>query len=64
MPYDQSGARVFFCVEGTPQQRDLTLRYYARVITPGTYAWEPAVAESQSQDGRAALTPATEIVVR
>ncbi|HXI82349.1 MAG TPA: Ig-like domain-containing protein [Verrucomicrobiae bacterium] len=64
LPYDQSGSRVFFCAEFSPQQRILTLRYYARVVTPGTYAWEPAVAESRSQDGQASLTPASEIVVR
>jgi hypothetical protein len=64
MPYDQSGSRVFFCAEPTRTQRILVLRYYARVITPGTYAWEPAVAESRSQEGGAALTAATTIVVR
>ena len=42
----------------------MVLRYYARVVTPGTYAWEPAVAESRSQDGRASLTPARKIVIR
>jgi uncharacterized protein YfaS (alpha-2-macroglobulin family) len=64
MPYDQSASRVFFCVNPTPTQRVLYLRYYARVITPGTYAWEPAIAESRSQEGRAALTPATTITIR
>ncbi|HEX5822986.1 MAG TPA: alpha-2-macroglobulin family protein, partial [Candidatus Limnocylindrales bacterium] len=64
MPYDQTGSRVSFCAEPTPTQRTLVLRYYARVVTPGNYAWEPAIAESQSQEGRAALTPATTIAIR
>ena len=64
MPYDQSGPRVFFCAEPTAGHRTVKLRYYARVVTPGTYAWEPAVAESRSQDGQAALTAAGEIVIR
>jgi hypothetical protein len=64
MPYDQTGQRVFFCAEPTGTQRTVQLRYYARVITSGTYAWEPAIAESRSQEGVAALTAAGEIVVR
>jgi hypothetical protein len=64
MPYDQSGSRVSFCVEPSSTQRILVLRFYARVITPGTYAWEPAIAESRSQEGLAAMTPATTITVR
>ena len=63
-PYDQSGPRVFFCAEPTAKQRTTVLRYYSRVVTPGTYAWEPAVAESQSQSGSASLTPAGKIVIR
>jgi uncharacterized protein YfaS (alpha-2-macroglobulin family) len=64
MPYDQTGQRVSFCAEPTPTQRILFLRYYARVVTPGTYAWEPAIAESQSQEGRAALTAPSTITIR
>lgn len=64
LPYDQSGPKVFFCAEPTSRQRTVVLRYYGRVVSPGTYAWEPAIAESRSQEGRAALTPAGEIVIR
>jgi hypothetical protein len=64
MPYDQSGSRVLFCAEPTTTQRDFVLRYYARVVTPGTYAWESAVAESRSVEGQATLTAPTTIVVR
>ena len=64
MPYDQSGSRVSFCAEPTSTQRILVLRYYARVITPGEYAWEPAIAESRSQEGKAALTAPTTVTIR
>jgi hypothetical protein len=64
LPYDQTGGRVLFCAEPSPGLSERVLRYYARVITPGTYAWEPAIAESTSQADRAAFTAVTQIVVR
>ncbi len=63
-PYDQSGSRVSFCVGPTTTQRVFTLRYVARVVTPGTYAWEPAVAQSGPDQNVANLTPATSITIR
>jgi hypothetical protein len=63
LPYAQSGPRVLFCAE-PGLQRVVHLRYIARVVTPGTYAWEPAIAESRSQEGHAALTAAGQIVIR
>ena len=64
MPYDQSGPRVFFCADPSGPSSSRILRYFARVVTPGTYAWEPAIAESRSQDGRASLTASSEVVIR
>ena len=64
LPYDQSGSRVFFCVEPTSTRRTFTLRYVARVVTPGTYAWEPAVAQSGTDEDIANLTPASTITIR
>ena len=64
LPYDQSGSRVFFCVEPTSTRRTFTLRYVARVVTPGTYSWEPAVAQSATDEDIANLTPASTITVR
>jgi hypothetical protein len=64
LPYDQSGPRVFFCAAPDSKRPTVVLRYYARVVTPGTYAWEPAIAESRTQDGHASLTPADTIVIR
>ena len=36
-----------FCVARVPKQQVQTLRYVARVVTPGTYLWEPAVLQSE-----------------
>jgi hypothetical protein len=40
------GQRVEFCVSRDPKQPVETLRYVARVVTPGTYLWEGAVLQS------------------
>jgi uncharacterized protein YfaS (alpha-2-macroglobulin family) len=40
------GQRVEFCVTRDPKQPVQTLRYVARVVTPGTYLWEGAVLQS------------------
>ena len=61
-PDSQSGQRVVFCAEPTPRSRTTTLRYLARVISIGTYRWEPAIAASRTQAGDAAVVP--EMVVR
>jgi len=63
-PYDQSASTVRFCAGPEVSSPQHTLRYFARVITPGTYVWEPAIAQSVSQDGQAALTPASTITIR
>ena len=62
-PYDQSGPRIFFCADPDARHPTVTMRYFARVVTPGTYVWEPAVAESRSQAGHASLTAAGTVVV-
>jgi hypothetical protein len=63
-PYDQSGSRVSFCVEPTATQRTFALRYVARVVTHGTNAWEPAIAQWATDQGVANLTPATSSTIR
>jgi hypothetical protein len=64
LPYDQSGPRVSFCVDPRPDRRTFTLRYVARVVTPGTYAWEPAIAQDGSGDGPAAVTPTGTLTIK
>ncbi len=40
------GQRVEFCVPNDPKTTKVTtLRYLARVVTPGDYTWEPAVIQ-------------------
>ena len=63
-PYDTSGPRVSFCAEPTTQHRTIQLRYYARVVNPGRFAWEPAIVASQSQAGVGAQTPARTLTIR
>ncbi len=64
MPYAQTGQRVMFCAEPTARSRTIRLRYYARVITPGTYAWEPAIVESRTGADRVAVTPEGKVTIR
>ena len=60
-PFAQTGQRVYFCAEPTPDARRVTLRYVARVISPGRYTWETAIAQSPFRPDSAALTGATAI---
>ena len=64
LPYDTSGPRVSFCAEPTKQARTVELRYYARVMTPGMYRWEPAIAPSRSEAGLAAQSQAGSVAIR
>ena len=56
LPYAQAGQVVRWCAEPTAKTRVVELRYYARVITPGLYAWEPSVVDSETAAGRATVT--------
>jgi uncharacterized protein YfaS (alpha-2-macroglobulin family) len=62
-PWRVDGQRVDFCVTLDPKQPTHTLRYTARVVTPGTYRWEPAVIQSSIVRDRGATVAATKIVV-
>jgi uncharacterized protein YfaS (alpha-2-macroglobulin family) len=54
------GQRVEFCVTRDSKQPVQNLRYVARVVTPGTYLWEPAVLQSEVvPDQGVVLEPAT-----
>jgi uncharacterized protein YfaS (alpha-2-macroglobulin family) len=63
-PYAQVGQRVSFCAERGKGMTVVHLRYFARVVTAGTYAWEPTIVESRTATGRAALTAATVVTIR
>ena len=58
MPFDQTGQRVRFCYTEHP------LSYVARVVTGGTYTWEPAIVRSRTGADRAAWTAPTTIEIR
>jgi hypothetical protein len=63
-PYSQIGQRVSFCADKSTNKGVAHLRYVARVVTAGTYTWEPAVVESRTQANRAALTAQTTVTIR
>ncbi len=63
-PYSQIGQRVSFCADKSTNKGVAHLRYFARVVTAGTYTWEPAVVESRTQANRAALTGQTVVTIR
>ena len=43
-PYEIEGQRASWCLS-TDMQRSYGLSYLARVVSPGTYTWEPAVVQ-------------------
>ncbi|HET7685602.1 MAG TPA: Ig-like domain-containing protein [Candidatus Limnocylindria bacterium] len=43
-PYEVEGQRVSWCVD--PSRQTAQLGYWARVVSSGTYRWEPAVVQS------------------
>jgi hypothetical protein len=63
-PYAQIGQRVSFCADKGTNKGVVHLRYFARVVTSGTYSWEPAVVASRTSNNRAALTKATVVTIR
>src|SRR5205814_4754882 len=62
-PYAADGQRVFWCVDPT-LHRTVNLAYAARVVTPGSYRWEPAVIQSVTSPGLGAATAASIYTIR
>ena len=62
-PWRVVGQRVDFCVDPDPKRPVHELRYLARVVTSGTYAWEPAVLQSSMVSEHGATVPATEVTI-
>jgi alpha-2-macroglobulin len=61
-PDKVSGQRVEFCVaQGTKPVQ--VVRYVARVVNPGSYAWEPAVLQSWDVPDQGVATPSDSIVI-
>jgi hypothetical protein len=62
-PWEVSGQRVSWCLE-PGKVRDFTLGYSARVVSPGTFTWEPAVVQSIAAPAVGATTPVTTYTIR
>jgi uncharacterized protein YfaS (alpha-2-macroglobulin family) len=62
-PWRVDGQRADFCVQRDPKHPVVTLRYIARVVSPGTYRWEPAVIQSSIVREHGAVVPATTAVI-
>jgi hypothetical protein len=60
-PYAIEGQRVSFCVgpSGT-----VKMHYFARIVTAGTYTWEPAVIQSAMAAESINLTTSRELTIR
>jgi hypothetical protein len=64
LPYSQANQIVRWCAQPTVSNRIVELRYYARVITPGRYAWEPSIVDSATASGHATVSHADTIEIR
>ncbi len=63
-PWRVVGQRLDFCVTRQGDASDQVLRYVARVVTPGTYTWEPAVIQASLEPGVGTVIPATKVTIR
>lgn len=63
-PWGVSGQRVDFCVTRDPRRAVQVLRYVARVVTPGTYLWEPAILQSSVAAERGMLLAPLTLTIR
>jgi len=63
-PYRIEGQRVSFCVGPSRTSRTETMRYFARIVTAGTYTWEPAVIQSAMAAESINLTTSRELTIR
>ena len=61
-PYEVDGQRVSWCVY--PGQLSLPYGYSARVVSPGTYRWEPAVVQSLDAPELRSATEETTYTIR
>jgi hypothetical protein len=64
LPYAQGDQLVHWCAAPTKDKRTAELRYYARVVTPGSYVWQPAIVGAAAATHRVSSTPETRIEIR
>jgi uncharacterized protein YfaS (alpha-2-macroglobulin family) len=63
-PFDIEAQRVSFCVAPNKSERSVKMRYFARIVGPGKYAWEPAVIQSTAAAESLNLTAERRITIR
>jgi hypothetical protein len=71
-PHRIEGQRVSFCVWPSTKDRTraetasptVNMRYFARIVTAGTYTWEPAVIQSARAAESINLTASRELTIR
>ncbi len=63
-PWLVEGQRVQFAVSRPSSGNTVTMRYLARVVTPGDYTWEPALMQAEGAAESAALVPGGRIAIR
>jgi hypothetical protein len=64
LPYADGNQLVRWCAAPTSKDRTVELRYFARVITPGSYVWQPTVVVAAGATDRASVAPETRIEIR
>jgi hypothetical protein len=63
-PFSVVGQEVRFCASNDPTTgRSSKLRYIARVVSEGTFSWEPAVMQLASAPELLAMTPGTRVTI-
>ncbi|HTK45006.1 MAG TPA: Ig-like domain-containing protein [Patescibacteria group bacterium] len=61
-PYDIDGQTVLWCLSASDRHRSVT--YTARVVSPGTYTWQPAVIQAVDAPELGAATKPTTYTIR
>jgi alpha-2-macroglobulin len=61
-PYSVEGQRVEWCAG--PADRSHVYEYAARVVSPGSYRWEPAILQFELSPGIGASTPESAYAIR
>jgi hypothetical protein len=62
LPYEVEGQRVEWCAQ--PNDTSHVYEYAARVVSPGSYSWEPAIIQFELSPGVGASTPESTYTIR
>jgi hypothetical protein len=63
-PYEVAGQRVSWCLDPAVHMTEFQLGYTARVVSPGTFTWEPAVVQSVTAPDVGATTAGMSYTIR